>query len=381
MTCAEEEANMNQTADIVIVGGGVIGCFIAYELSKAGLEVVVVEKSQIGAEASSAAAGLLVPLHVAEDERTPLFDLYLESTRMFPAFVPELEEETGIRLEYAPTGILRISLSKAEETAVFSQFQKWQNTMGMSLTWLNKAEVHDLEPELAETVCGSILSHDEGSINNARLVLALARAAANQNARFLEGCLATGVQRTDSRFSSLKTTEGEISAEHLVVATGAWSGTFCEALDISIPITPARGQMLAVTTIQRLVQRPINSSSGGIFPKADGSVYVGATVEQVGFDKRNTPEGIAGLLEMGSALVPRLRQGRIERSWSGLRPCCEDGLPVIGHLPGWDNVAVATGHFKMGICGSPITAKLIHALIVERQFDPAMEVFSPARFV
>ena len=372
---------MNQTADVVVVGGGVIGCFIAYELSKAGFEVVVVEKSQVGSEASSAAAGLLVPLHVAEQERTPLFDLYMASTKMFPKFVTELQHETVIDVEYRPSGILRVSLSDEEEAVRFSTFQTWQNAFGMAMTWLDKKEVHELEPELTPTVCGSIFSHDEGYINSARLVLALARGASLGKTRVLQGCPARGIQRKGKRFSAIQTNEGEVSAGHLVIAAGAWSRGLCEELGFTIPIAPVRGQMLAVTTLQRTVQRPINSSRGGVIPRADGTVYVGATVEHVGFDKRNTPEAIAGLLEKGSALVPRLSEGRIERMWSGLRPFCEDGLPVIGALPGWENVAVATGHYTMGITASPMTAKIIKDLIADEHWDRSIDIFSPARFV
>ena len=371
---------MNQTTDVVVVGGGVIGCFIAYELSKAGLEVTVVEKGEVGAEASSAAAGLLVPLHVADDERTPLFDLYLASTRIFPEIVPELEAETGIRLEYAQDGVLRVSLSEEEAVANFSKFQTWGKALGMEMMWLDKAQTHQLEPELAPTICGSILSPEEGVINNGRLVLALARAAANRNAHFLEGHLATGICSSGGQFSSLKTTQGEITADQLVIATGAWSQVFCKSLDISIPVSPARGQMLAVKTIRHLVQRPVNSSRGAIVPRGDGSVHVGATVEHVGFDKRNTPKAIADLLERAITLVPGLTGGRIEKTWSGLRPYCTDGLPVIGVLPGWKNVTVATGHFTMGITGSPITAKIIKALIVDGRWKQSIEGFSPGRF-
>ena len=370
---------MAETTDVVVVGGGVIGCFIAYELSKVGLEVVVVEKGQVGAEASSAAAGLLVPLHMVEEERA-LFELHLASTKMFPAFVPELEEETGISVEYIPSGILRVALNEEEETARLSEFQKFGEAFGMAITRLDAAEIHSLEPELAPAVCGGIFSHDEAYINNGRLVFALARGASVRNARFLEGCLATGVRRTDGRFSALQTNEGEISAGHLVIATGAWSRVFCEALDMAIPITPARGQMLAIATIPRLLQRPINSSKGALVPRADGSVHVGATVEHVGFDKRNTPEAIADLLERGTAVVPALSEGRVERMWSGFRPFCEDGLPAIGGVPGWENVSVAAGHFTMGITGSPITAKIIKELIVDGHWDRSMEIFSPARF-
>ena len=166
-----------------------------------------------------------------------------------------------------------------------------------------------------------------------------------------------------------------------MIATGAWSRIFCEALDITIPVAPARGQMLAVATIQRLLQRPINSSKGALVPRADGSVHVGATVEHVGFDKRNTPEAIADLLDRGTTVVPALSDGRVERMWSGFRPFCEDGLPAIGGVPGWENVSVAAGHFTMGITGSPITAKIIKELVVDGHWDRSMDIFSPARFV
>jgi glycine oxidase len=262
-----------------------------------------------------------------------------------------------------------------------AQCQRWQRDFDMKLNWLDRAGLHELEPELSPDICGAIFAPEEGAINGGRLTLALARAAANWKGQFLEGCLATGVRCSENRFVALQTHAGEIAANHLVIAAGAWSRTFCEELGLAIPIAPARGQMLAIRTIRRLLQHPAISSKGGISPKADGTVFVGATVELAGFDKRLRPADSAHLLEMAAIMLPELRQGHIDRSWAGLRPYCEDGLPVIGMLPNWGNIAVAAGHFQLGITGSAITGQVIKDLIVQGRSEQAIEPFSPARFV
>lgn len=373
----------DRTADVVVIGGGVIGCFIADELAGAGIRVAVVEKGQVGAEASSASAGLLVPLHAADEEgaRTPLFDLYLASTRMFPEFIPELEEETGISTEYVPSGTFRLSGSEEEEELLKEQFERWKAHLGLEMEWIDRQQAHEMEPELGSEVCGGIFSTEEKCINSARLVRALARRASQRGVTFLEGCMATGIRSSGNHVEGVLTSEGEIAAGQVVVAAGAWSRFCCEWFGISLPIAPAKGQMIAVRPLDCLLRRPIFTAHGGLFPKVDGSIYVGATVELVGFDKRNTPEGIASLLEMITPLVPRLGEGIFERAWAGLRPFCEDGLPVIGRLPGWEGVVVASGHFKMGIVGSPITAKRVKEIIVNGKEDSGRTPFSPARFV
>jgi glycine oxidase len=371
---------MKQTTDVVVVGGGVIGCYIAYELARAGLEVIVVEKEQIGAEASSASAGLLVPMSAATRGYGRLFDLYLASLRCFPQVVPELEQETGIRVEYDRSGVLRVALDEAEEARLLAQYQGWQAELDMELVWLDKAEVHALEPELAPAVCGGILAPEEAAINSGRLTLALARAAANRQACFWQGCLTTGVQCSDGRFVALQTSAGEIAAGQLVIAAGAWSRTLCDQLGLAIPIAPARGQMLSIRAIRRRLQRPVMSSKGGMSPKADGAIYVGGTVDLLGFNKQIRPENTTALLATVSAMMPGLLEEQIDRMWTGLRPYCQDELPVIGLLPGWENIAIAAGHYQLGITGCAITARIIKDLLVSGQSEHMLDIVSPARF-
>ncbi|MCS6862514.1 MAG: glycine oxidase ThiO [Abditibacteriales bacterium] len=377
---AVEQQRM-KTADIVVVGGGVIGCFAAYELAKAGASVVVVERGRVGAEATGASAGMLTPLNAAEEgEPTPLFDFYWASLQMFPPIVAELEETTGIRLEFAVSGALRLSQSEEEEQLRREQFEAWRQNLPAKISWLDAQEAHALEPALGPAVRGGVLSHEEATINPTRLVHALARAATRWGAQVMEDCMVTGVRHIHQRLTAVTTTAGDIATPHVVIAAGAWSRFCGEWLGVSLPITPVRGQMFSVRHLACPLTRAVFSYNGGLFPKMDGTVQVGATVEMVGFDKSVTPEGIASLMGLIPALVPCLQQGHIEQMWAGLRPWCEDGAPIIGALPEWQGVTVAAGHFRQGLLASPATAKAVKSIIVDGRSDPMVETFSPARF-
>lgn len=372
---------MNQTADIIIIGGGVIGCFAAYELAKTGASVMVVERGRVGAEATSASAGMLTPLNAAEEgEPTPLFDFYWSSLKQFPQVAAELEEATGIRLEFSVSGALRLSQSEEEEQLRREQFEEWRRNLPAKVTWLDSREAHELEPALGPDVRGGVLSHEEATINPTRLVHAMARAATQHGAKVMEDCMVTGVRHANQRITAVTTTAGEIATRHVVIAAGAWSRFCGEWFGVSLPIMPVRGQMLSVRHIERTLTRAVFSYNGGMFPKMDGTVQVGATVEMVGFDKSVTPEGIASIMGLIPALAPRLEQGHIEQIWAGLRPWCEDGAPVIGALPEWQGVTIAAGHFRQGILASPATAKAVKEIIVDGRSDPALEAFSPSRF-
>lgn len=370
-----------KSADIVIIGGGIIGCFAAYELAKTGASVLVVERGRVGAEATSASAGMLTPLNAAEEgEPTPLFDFYWSSLQMFPSVVAELEETTGIGLEFAISGALRLSQSEEEEQLRREQFEVWQQNLPAKVSWLDTKEAHELEPALGPNVHGGVLSHEEATINPTRFVRALARAAMQRGAKVMEDCTVTGVRHAGQRVTAVTTTGGDIATSHVVIAAGAWSRFCGEWFGVSLPITPVRGQMFSVRHVERTLTRAVFSYNGGLFPKMDGTVQVGATVEMVGFDKSVTPEGIASLMGLIPALAPRLEQGRIEQMWAGLRPWCEDGAPVIGALPEWQGVTIAAGHFRQGLLASPATAKAVKEIIVDGRSDPTMETFSPARF-
>lgn len=372
---------MSQTADVVIIGGGVIGCAAALELAKAGLKVVLLEKGDIGGGASSASAGLIVPLHATDDgQRTPRFDFYWASSALFPDLIADLEETTGIRTDYDPSGSMRIALTEDEEELLRESFEGWNSLPELAVEWVDGRTLRSMEPDLSPEVRCGVISRDEQSLHPGRYTKALARAAIRHGADIRTGCPVTGVKQQDGKFRAVRTPDGEIAAGELIVAAGAWSRLPCSWFGVHIPVAPARGQMVAVRPDARSLTRPLFSYNGAVLPRVDGTVHVGATVELVGFDARTTAEGIASVLAMIPRLAPPLNPAALERAWAGLRPWCEDGSPVIGRLPGCEGVTVASGHFKMGIVGSPITARILKTLIADNRLDPLAEPFSPERF-
>ncbi len=373
---------MPETADVVILGGGAIGCAIAYELARAGRKVTLLEKGRIAGEASSASAGLIVPLHAAEGgRRTPLFELCLTSSQCFPDLVEQLEGRTGLRLNYDPTGAVRIALGETEAERLRKEFDAWQQIGDLSLEWVDRNDLRTLEPHLTpEAACG-VLSPNEKSIHPGRFTEALARSAAQHGATLKTGCPAVGVRHRNGRFEAVQTPGGEIAAEELVIAAGAWSRVPCGWFGIDVPIGPAKGQILAVRPLTCLLNRSIFSYNGSILPRLDGTVQTGATVEHVGFDTRSTPEGVAANLAVIPRLAPALQSATLERCWAGLRPWCADSLPAIGRLPGCVGVTLASGHFKLGITGSPITALAVKRLLLNGRLHPLIEAFTPERFL
>jgi glycine oxidase len=309
-----------------------------------------------------------------------LLELYRSSTRLFADIVPEVEAESKMRVEYDAVGMIEVSSGEAATQALYRDFQDWQQNLDMSLAWLDERALHSLEPELGPTVYGGVFVEEGAAINSGRMVFALARAAAGRGAQFRQGCLTAGLRRTGSRVTAVQTNEGDLAAGQVVIAAGAWSRTLVEPLGLTLPIDPARGQMISLKPLARLLRHPILANIGGVSAKADGTIHVGGTVDLAGFNKQIRPNDTAQLLESASILIPRLREGPIDRVWTGLRPYCADGLPVIGPVPGWDNVMVAAGHYKLGITGSAITGKIITDLIVAGHSDLPIEPLSPARF-
>ncbi len=373
---------MSNSADIVIIGGGVIGCAAAYELSGAGLDVVVLDKGPIGGAASSASAGLIVPLHATDDgQRTPLFDLYWASSCIFPQLVSELEETTGIQVDYDPSGSMRVAADDDEQDLLRESFRGWEAMEELTVEWVDGNSLRRDEPGLSPEIRCGVISTDEQSIHPGRFTHALARGALGRGAQIRTGCPATTIRHQDGRFLGVTTADGDIDACELLIAAGAWSRVPCAWLGVDVPISPARGQMLSLRPVAESLSRPLFSYNGAVLPKPDGTVHVGATVELVGFDTRTTAGGIATVLEMVPRLVPGLSDAAMEAAWSGLRPWCDYGIPAIGRLPGCDGITIASGHFKMGILGSPITARTVKNLVVDNVIDPLIAPFSPNRFL
>jgi glycine oxidase len=371
---------MQPTVDVAIVGGGVIGCAIAYYLSKSGVDVAVFDRGEIGAEASSAAAGLLAPLGPLSGPG-PFADLLLSSFALFPTLVPELEEASGIHLEYEQTGSLRIVRNKKHISNLLKRMNAWQ-PLGLKMHWLTGDEARLLEPLLSPDVCAAIYAPEESQINASQVVKSFSLAAINQGATLYSHSIITGIQRHKAKVTGVFTSQGErIACNHLVIANGAWAADCSEWLRVTIPIIPQRGQALTLHQPSTPLSHIIFGEAAYLTPKSKQTIIVGATKEEAGFDKNPTPGGLSWLLNTAIRLSPALESCTLDRLRAGLRPRTPDNQPILGPTPDWENVKLAVGHGSVGIMLSAITGQMIAELIITGQTPQILQPFSLTRFL
>jgi glycine oxidase len=359
---------------VLVVGGGIIGCATAYELAKAGCQVTVFERSTLGAEASSAAAGLLAPLGESTD--TNFARLALASWRLYPDVVRELEDRTGIDVEYVTRGtIYPMSATQTRRDA-----EAWAVNKEFGVEVLEGSDVHALEPALSPKIRHAIFVRGDHWLNNQRLVLAYAQAAAAAGVELSTGCNVSRLVIEGDRVRAVVTEGERIEGDAVLLAAGAWSSELMAPLGAPLRIEPRRGQMIALAHVPPVLTYCVHGEAY-MAPRPSGELVVGATVERAGFQRAVTAEGIAGLLRAAIELVPSLRELPIARTWCGFRPWAPDSLPVLGPWPGVEGLFVATGHFRNGILLAPITARVMTEWITGGQPTVSVKDFLPDRFV
>ncbi|GCE05770.1 glycine oxidase ThiO [Dictyobacter aurantiacus] len=370
---------MEHTTDVVIVGGGVIGCAIAYYLRKANVDVMVLDEGEIGGQASSAAAGLLAPLGPLTGPG-PFADLLLASFALFPSVVPELEDLTGLDLGYEQTGALRTVSNPKRVSNLQQRMEAWQ-PLGLKMQWLTGDEARQMEPLLAPGVCAAIYVPEESQIKAPQIVKAFANAAVKLGAKIYSHKKVTSIQREENKVTGVKTAEGDtIACDHMILTTGAWTGLYDSWLDISLPVVPHRGQIISMKQPATALRYIIFGGSAYLVPR-DGSIIIGATKEEVGFDIQVTNEGLSWLYKSAAKLVPSLQGSKAELSWAGLRPKTPDKYPILGAAPGWQNVTLAVGHNSVGVILSIITGQSIAQLVTTKETSEITLPFSLNRFV
>jgi glycine oxidase len=382
--------SMYQSTDVVIVGGGVTGCSIAYFLRKAGVKVMLIEREEIAAESSGAAAGLITQLGGLGGP-PPFTALMLESWSLFATLIPELEDASGVDIGYRQTGCLRAVLHE-DESEQMRKLVPFCQSIGIEMQWLTSQEAWEMTPMLTPQVLGAAYAPQAGSISAPAMTRAYAGAARNLGAAISEHLQVTGFTTHASRVTGVQTVGGEtIACNHLVIAAGSWSRNCGAWLGVDIPVHPAKGQILAL----RQPELPLKHALmvGGsemllkyglgsdlfLIPKPDGTIYVGSTVEHVGFDTNLTVEGIAALLTGVMQIAPELQNAPIVKMWTGLRPWSADGYPILGLAPGWENVTVATGHGAIGFEASAVTGKVIAELVTTGQMPERIRTFGLER--
>ncbi|MBI4240847.1 MAG: glycine oxidase ThiO [Candidatus Rokubacteria bacterium] len=364
---------------VVIVGAGIIGCASAYELAKAGCAVTVIERDTVGSEASSAAAGMLAPL--GESTRSdPFQELALASWRLYPDTVAELRAVTGVDVEYTTTGTLH-PLFTAEDVRAAGARCNSPLAKQMGLALLEGQEVFEREPAISKKARAALFVPGDHWVNNQRLTVAYAQAAAARGVTFRLGARVGEVMLERGRGVGVVAGGERVRADAVLITAGAWSGELTASLGSRLPVEPARGQMLALSHVPPLLKHCIHGADVYLVPRPSGELLIGATVERVGFVRAVTPEGIGSLIRSALEVVPDLADRPITRTWCGFRPWAPDSLPILGPWPGVPGLAVATAHFRNGILLAPITARLMKEVLVDGKPSLDLAPFLPDRFL
>ncbi|MBM4448496.1 MAG: FAD-dependent oxidoreductase [Chloroflexi bacterium] len=365
--------------DVVIVGAGAIGCAIAYFLSRQGVKVIIVEKDSLGDHASGHAPGILNPQVAIPEYVDIMLPLTTKSFQLHQELYPQLLAETGVDYYFRRSALLGLAFTQAEAQETKDEIGILQK-QGFETSWLDGDAVRLIDSRISPEVIGAEYSQDAGELDSYRYVLALAQAAEKYGAEIRNGRF-TGLKRKGAKLTGVQLSSGEIGCASAVLAMGPWTGQASSSLGLSIPIRPQKGQNLRV----RAPGPPFATllawdASYNTTTRQDGLVYHGATHEDVGFDEEPSAEGRDELINSLVTMVPSLVAAEVVLQTACLRPLAADGLPILGEVPGWNGVYLATGHWTKGILLSPVTGYIISELILGKAAPLPIEPFSVARF-
>jgi len=363
----------------LIIGGGIVGLGIGWRLAQRGEPVTVLERGEAGREASSASAGLLAPateVHYQEDLNLALG---LESIGMYGEFVAELESVTGEPVDYRREGAIAIALT-ADDAADLKDLYEYQRARKLPVRWLSGDGVRELEPGISSFATAGIQCDMDHQVDPRRLVHAMRTAFVKAGGTLLEHTEVTGM-RINGGPPAVRAGEREYTARRLVIAAGAWSGLLPGLPEaVRPPVRPVKGQALSLRSHQpEFLRHLVRTPRCYMGPKSDGRIVVGATVEEMGFNRDLTAGGMYELLRAAWEALPGVYELPIQEMWCGFRPGSRDNGPILGEsrIPG---VFVATGHFRNGILFAPVTAHYMSRLILEGDLPEALKPFSPLRF-
>jgi glycine oxidase len=369
--------------DVVVVGGGVIGLSCAWRLAQRGARVAVVERGEPGCGATRVAAGMLAPVGELTFGEPQLLELTLAAARLYPGFVTEIEAASGAETGYEDLGALHIALDR-DEASQLRRVHDLQQSLELEAEWLPPHKCRDLEPGLTPSFHGGVFAPGEAAVDPRTLTLALLAAVRAEGVEVLTGTEVVGGLFDGERLRGVRTRgrgipsghfdaqsksnrplDGEVLAETVLLANGAWSGaTPWLPEHARPPVRPVKGQVLELR--RRDAEPParhiLASERVYLVPRGDGRLIVGATVEEMGYDTAVTAGGVHELLREAYRLLPDVAEMELLDAIAGLRPGTPDNLPLVG--PGAiDGLVLATGHFRNGILLAPLAAQAVADLL------------------
>ncbi len=362
---------------VLIIGGGVIGLSIARELQKKGINnITILERGEAGREASHAAGGMLA-VHAETNKIDEFFDFCNESLNLYPRLAEELFNETGVSIEFDQSGTLYLAFNDPDVREIRERFE-WQKRAGLAVEHLSANEIHQLEPFVSPNVSEGLFFPNDWQVENRKLIQALHKFCELNGVEIVENIEVKRLLSENNKIIGTETDSQKFFADVVILATGAWT-SLIKTDGFSLPkVKPIRGQMISFQTAKRLFSKVIYSPRSYLVPRQDGRILVGATSEDVGFDKSISDFAAKILQAKALEIAPSLVNLEISESWTGLRPFASDGLPILGEIA--ENLFIATAHYRNGILLAPITAKILAEKIVGNKDSNYFKSFSPNRF-
>ena len=380
-------SNIHTKKRVIIVGGGVIGLGIGWQLAKAGCTVSIYERNQAGRAASWAAAGMLAPHAEVHFEERELLRLGVQSCRMYPDWIAELETDSQMNAGYRAEGTLIVGVDR-DDARELEHLYESQKLLDLKVEWITGIEAREIEPLLSPKITAAIWSKDDHQVDNRAMVEALIEAF----------CRADGTLHAETPVDKIEIVNGKAEgiwikgnleeADVIVLAAGCWSSDI-DGLPKAVqpPVRPVKGQMLALQmeegiVLEKVIRAPRAKYPTDVYlvPKDDGRLVIGATSEEMGFDTRLTAGGLFELLRGTWEAVPGIYDLPVIETWAGLRPGSRDNAPILGET-GVENLIMATGHYRNGILLTPITAREIAALILTGETSENIAHFQLSRFL
>jgi glycine oxidase len=346
--------------DVLVVGGGVIGCSIAYQLSKRGKNVLVLEKNQLASKASKAAAGML-GVHTELNGGSPLYRLAQTSRDMYPVLAQELKEVSGMDIEYVENGMIKLARTEAEAQTLLEVASKTDEVE--QVQWMSPPNLSACEPYLSKHVTGGLFIPRDGNVSAPKLTESLGLASKRLGADVKEYTDVYDFMIEGNRVMGVQSSIGPFYASETIVAGGAWSQSLLERVGVTLHAYPVKGECFSVKYSKKLVERTIFTEGCYIVPKPGGRLLIGATEQPNTFDETISAGGLMDLMNRATSILPELSYAHWERAWAGIRPQNQKGLPRIGRSGIWEGLSIATGHYRNGILLAPITGVLVADLI------------------
>ncbi|MCL5005978.1 MAG: glycine oxidase ThiO [Acidobacteria bacterium] len=371
-----------KTADVVIIGGGIIGSAIALRLARSGVKVSVIDRAEPGAEASGAAAGMIAPQGEML-EPDPFFELCTASRDLYQDFVTEVEDLSGERVNYRRDGTLLVAIDE-HECEELDHIYTNQTRLGLPLERLTGEMARKRVAGLSPQIKLALLVDGDHWLDNVRLAHALIKAGEKAGVEFHWKTTATTFEVQGGRVESVQATADQkgsaltFSAHNFVLAAGCWSKALAATLGLNLEMEPCHGQMIEFETREEL-PCVVRSGIHYVVPRGGRTVVAGTTAEYIGYEKAVTAEGLESIMQGVSRIAPLLKKAAFRRAWSGLRPDTKDHYPILGYGEP-KNLVFATGHFRNGILLAPVTAKLISELLLTGSSSFPLETYSPGRF-